>query len=48
MHDPSLSIVVIYRIMLYAAVVPESKRTILPAETAAEIGLNLVRKKKIY
>ena len=47
MHDSAESVVIVNRIVLDAAIVPEGERARLPAETASELGTDLMREQVI-
>jgi hypothetical protein len=43
MHDPAESVVIVDGVVLGAAIVPEGEGARLPAETAGELGTDLMR-----
>src|SRR6516165_10792784 len=47
MHDPAESVVIVDGVVLGAAVVPEGEGARLPAETAGELGTDLMREQVI-
>src|SRR5262249_24990007 len=47
MHDPAESVVIVDGVVLGAAIVPEGEGAGLPAETAGELGTDLMREQVI-
>jgi hypothetical protein len=47
MHDPAESVVIVDGVVLGAAIVPEGEGARLPAETAGELGTDLMREQVI-
>src|SRR5689334_12581349 len=47
LHDAAIAVVIVHRIVLRAAIVPERERAHLPREATGELGAHLVLKQVI-
>src|SRR6185437_3390618 len=46
-HDAAIAVIVVDRVVLRRAIVPEGERTCLPVEAAGEVGLHLVAEEEV-